>query len=365
MSANTGPVFTADRYTSVDFLEGEKQEVFRNSWLVAARESEVARPGDRLAFDELDESAFLVRGEDGVVRGFRNACRHRGMRLVSERCRSEHIRCKYHGWTYGLDGRLKAVPKEAGFAHLDRATHGLTPVRAECWAGFVWITFGRETPPLAQHLGALASQLEPYRLEEMHPLLRRSWTLPCNWKAVLDQATESYHLRSVHGETLSRLIDESPVLSRLGDHNLQTVPVADHPWRKPLDRLSVPAGHEFTPDQLHLFHKYMVFPNTLLNVMPYHLTVFRVFPVTPDSCRLHYEFHVRKHAGLVARLRGWLTLLASLYILRQDLVALPLFQSGIKAAGSDRIRFHREEAALEHFHSNLDRHLNGRFEGNG
>jgi hypothetical protein len=93
--------------------------------------------------------------------------------------------------------------------------------------------------------------------------------------------------------------------------------------------------------------------------MPYHLTVFRVFPLTPDSCRFHYEFYVRQLAGVVGRARGWLTLLASLYILREDFRLLVPFQSGVNAAGTRTMPFHREERPLEYFHGVIDRYMNG------
>ena len=70
----------------------------------------------------------------------------------------------------------------------------------------MWITFSAGAPPVREYLGRLGDQLEPYRLVDMRPLFRRSWTLPCNWKAVLDQATESYHLGAVHPR-LSRVVD--------------------------------------------------------------------------------------------------------------------------------------------------------------
>src|SRR5262245_34087307 len=192
------PVFTNDRYTSPEFLKQEQERVFRTTWILAARESDLAAPGACVAFDEMGETLLLVRGQDGAVRTFHNTCRHRGTRLVADRCSAPRITCPYHGWTYALDGRLIGVPKSDGFAELDRSDRGLLPVRTECWGGFVWITLDPAAPRLADYLGAVRDQLSPYRLEEMRPLLRRTWTLPCNWKAVLDQATESYHLRSVH-----------------------------------------------------------------------------------------------------------------------------------------------------------------------
>ncbi|MBI3784768.1 MAG: aromatic ring-hydroxylating dioxygenase subunit alpha [Deltaproteobacteria bacterium] len=349
--------FNTSRYTSPQILEREKDLIFRKTWIAIARESDVTRPGDCLPIDELDESLVVVHGEDNVVRTFRNSCRHRGTRIFSGPCHLRRIECPYHSWTYHLDGRLIGVPKREGFANLDKQTHGLLSVRTECWGGFVWITFNPDAPPVREYLGALAPQLEPYRLTDMRPLYRRTHVLPCNWKAVLDQATESYHIEAVHSHSIGRVIDTVATFYGLDPHHLQTIPIADYRWRAWLDRLTVPADLHFEPDQVRLFHKYVIFPNTLINVMPYHLTVFRVFPITPDTCRFHYEFHIRQKANLVDRLRGWLTLMASLYILREDFGVLLPFQAGAKAAGNHRIPFHSEEQPLAYFHGVVDRYL--------
>jgi phenylpropionate dioxygenase-like ring-hydroxylating dioxygenase large terminal subunit len=355
----TPPLFTSDRYSSPEFLDREKQTVFRNTWMVVARESDVGRAGEGLAFDELGEALLVLRGSDHRVRTFRNACQHRGTRLVAKKCNARQITCPYHGWTYGLDGRLIGVPKQAGFAGLKMDDHGLEEVRTECWAGFVWITFSADLPSVAEYLGTVVGHLEPYRLTDMRPIFKRTWALPCNWKAVLDQATESYHLAAVH-PALHRAADPMLTFYAHGPHHMQTVDLPEHWLRDRLDRLTVPADLSFTANQLHMFHKYLVFPNMVLNVLPYHLTVFRVFPMTPDTCRFHYEFHLRRHAGVAGRIRGWLTLLASLYILREDFRLLAPFQSGVRSTRGRAVTFHQEEIALEHFHGVLDRYTSNR-----
>lgn len=352
---------STERYTSAEVLERERDLVFGRTWLSVARESDVPQPGHCLPIDELDQSLLVVRGEDGTVRTFRNTCRHRGTRLLSHRCQVKRISCPYHGWTYALDGTLRGVPKLSGFEDLDKGSHGLFEIRTECWAGFVWITFDCKAPPLREYLGELVAQIEPYGLAEMRPLYRKTWTLPCNWKAVLDQATESYHLAAVHGHSMAPVIDTAgdtvAKFHGIGRHHLQTVPIADYWWRPWLDRRSVPSDLGATPDQLRIFHKYLIFPNVVANVMPYHLTVFRVYPLTADTCRLHYEFHVRRQAPLIGKLRGWLTLLASLYVLREDFGVLVPYQAGVKAAGDQVIPTHREEQPLVYFHAVVDRYL--------
>lgn len=350
-----GPaLFSTDRYTSPAFLERELAGVFRRCWITVARATDLPRPGDRLAVDALDTALLLVRGDDGVIRAFHNTCRHRGTRLVSGRCGGRRITCPYHGWTYGLDGRLIGVPKADGFEAFDKRTRGLMPITADCWGGFVWVNFDDQAPPLREFLGPVAEQLDSYALEEMQPLYRHTRTLDCNWKAILDQATEAYHLRMVHGRSIGRVIDTVATFSGLGRHHRQTIPIADYAWRHRLDRWSIGSERVFTPDQMRLFHKYVIFPNTLVNVMPYHLTVFRVFPLGPDRCRFDYEFYVRGTAGLVGRARGWLTLLASRYILREDFGVLLPFQSGVRTGAPRAVMFHREEQALAHFHAVID-----------
>ena len=146
-------------------------------------------------------------------------------------CRSNarraRITCPYHGWTYALDGRLLGVPKSRASTASTKRAAACSRVRTECWGGFVWITFDADAPPLAEYLGALPVNSTPYRLEEMRPLLRRSWTLPCNWKAVLDQATESYHLKMVHGRSVG-----SGHRHGLDFPRARSTPPADHPHRR-------------------------------------------------------------------------------------------------------------------------------------
>src|SRR5579862_9590960 len=108
-------------YRDPEFFELEKQTIFRQAWQLVCHQSDVPRTGDYHSFDFLGESVIVLRGEDGQIRSFHNACRHRASRLLDEskgHC-GRRITCPYHAWTYGLDGRLLAIPQRDAFKGLD------------------------------------------------------------------------------------------------------------------------------------------------------------------------------------------------------------------------------------------------------
>ncbi len=114
--------------------------VMRPSWQVVCHTSDIAKPGDWQTLEFLNESIVVIRGDDMQVRAFTNVCRHRGSRLLSDvsGC-AKRLTCPYHGWTYGLDGRLIGVPGKSDYPGLDIDAHGLVPVELEVWRGFIFV----------------------------------------------------------------------------------------------------------------------------------------------------------------------------------------------------------------------------------
>jgi phenylpropionate dioxygenase-like ring-hydroxylating dioxygenase large terminal subunit len=180
--------------------------------------------------------------------------------------------------------------------------------------------------------------------------------LPHNWKAVLDNATESYHLSVVHGGSVNRAVAENPAFVTYGDHYRLTLGIANYGWRKKIDEWTSRGG-PYTDFEKAALHKYVFFPNLLINVLPYHLTVFQVWPITPDRSRFFYGFYMRKGAGLLERARAYATWAASRYILIEDIDILDRFQAGANTGRIDEHRFHDGEIAMDHFHKVLNRWL--------
>jgi phenylpropionate dioxygenase-like ring-hydroxylating dioxygenase large terminal subunit len=147
---------------------------------------------------------IVVRGSDGEIRAFANTCRHRGSMLAQGEGNCRAFRCPYHSWTYDIDGALLVAPQMDQTTGFDPAEWHLTPVRLECWAGFMFLNFDPHARPLMQYLGDLPGKLASYRFEDMVCVRRKEYELACNWKIYVENAMEAYHITTVHRSTLSR-----------------------------------------------------------------------------------------------------------------------------------------------------------------
>lgn len=342
-------------YTDDAWLDTERERVFGRTWWIAAREQELPRPGDYMVRDELGSSILLVRDERGRVNAFDNSCRHRGSRLLDGSGRVQDIRCPYHGWRYGLDGRCSHIPAAEGLRGRLPPERGLHAVRCAVWGGFVWVCPHDDTAPLEDFLGEVTDDLAPYRLDEFEPIQHAVWDLPCNWKALVENVTDFYHVPFVHQNTIAAHVPEPPDIRSFGDHTRQRLEIAKYGWRQRFDR-RCSRGGPYTATQTSALHKYLLFPNTVINALPYHLTVMQVFPVSPRQTRFFYTFSKRRGARGLERARAYGTWLASRYILYEDLVLLREYQRGLDMGKQTRQVLHAMEDASAHFHGTLQRY---------
>jgi len=200
--ALTIPAF---RYTSESFAALEHDRLWPRVWQFACSLDHVAQPGD---FHELRVgplSVLLIRGADGVLRAFQNACRHRGSALCEGTGEGlAEIRCPFHRWTYDLDGRLREVPSRKEFGVLDSETSGtaLVPVRVDTWGPLVFVNLDLDAEPLADFLNEVVDDSGWARLDEFHCTAAASVPARCNWKTLIDGFSETYHVQGIHREML-------------------------------------------------------------------------------------------------------------------------------------------------------------------
>jgi phenylpropionate dioxygenase-like ring-hydroxylating dioxygenase large terminal subunit len=197
-----------DVYTSADVYALEMQRIFREGWVFIAHESEVPELGDYITRRIAGEPLVVVRGKDDVVRVMYNRCTHRGNRLCNaEKGNSTSFRCPYHGWTFGNDGNLVAIPMRTGYGDQFqevRAELGLVELpRQESYRGFVFASMADEGITLAEHLGRSTVAID--RLCDLSPSgeidLGAGWmkhAQNANWKMVMENNVDGYHALFTH-----------------------------------------------------------------------------------------------------------------------------------------------------------------------
>lgn len=193
------------RYTGAEIMAREWDHMWRKTWLIAGLAQDVAESGDFFTFDLGRESILISRTEKGDLSAVYNVCQHRGNKLQmnSMGAVKAHV-CPYHGWTYALDGTLTHVPDRERFSQgVDCAAKSLKHVKVESFAGYVWINMDPDCAPLSQFLGPIMEQLAPFRIEDMRIVRDQSVHLDANWKTVIDNFSEVYHVDFIHDQHAS------------------------------------------------------------------------------------------------------------------------------------------------------------------
>ncbi len=158
-------------YVDSTTFDLEKEKIFRRNWQIVGHAQQLAQPGDFFTTDLLGEPLLLVRGAQGELRGFYNVCRHRAG-PPAEGCGSRKLfRCGYHGWTYGLDGKLISAPEFEGQPGFDAKDFTLAPVRAEEWFNLIFVNLDPDAEPLVKSLGELPARAERFPFKQ-HEALR-------------------------------------------------------------------------------------------------------------------------------------------------------------------------------------------------
>ncbi len=218
LEADTMPT---ECYTSRDFYDLEIKKIFYKVWNFVGRTDLVPEVGDYYSFDFADIPLLIVRSDDGQVRAFANSCRHRGAKIASGEGNCNAFACPYHGWTYTLDGQLKAATYMDRTEGFNKENYGLVQLRLEQWGGFIFVCFDDNAESLEKFLGDLPQLMQPYDLEHLMCTRRQEYSLKCNWKIYIENAMESYHVPWVHNKTLQKQKRDHnpPILPKDGEYS--------------------------------------------------------------------------------------------------------------------------------------------------
>jgi len=331
-------------YTDERIAELERKTVFSRTWQMIGRAEQVSSPGQYITGEVAGEPVLVVRGQDNVLRGFFNVCRHHAAAVMTEPCgTAARLQCPYHGWTYGLDGSLKGVPDFDGVQNFDRKQNGLVPLNVDIWEKFVFVHLDPDPLPLREFLGDMVEQFKPLRLDQLHFAGRREWIIDCNWKVFVDNYLDGgYHVPYLH-KGLNSILNYAQYTIANGERFcLQSSPI-DSSGGEAMTA-SVRQGQALY---------YWLYPNFMLNWYEGYLDTNLVLPLAIDKMKVIFEFYF-SDVGPAAAERNRKSMDVSERIQDEDHSICVSVQRGLKsrAYGAGRLSV-RREAGENLFHKLL------------
>lgn len=337
-----------ENYRSAERLRSEMELVLRRFPTPFCPSAALAGPGAFIARAAAGVPLVVVRGHDGVVRAFRNACRHRGTALADGNGCAKSLVCPYHGWVYRLDGELRHVPDEHGFPGLDKAERSLVAVQAEERAGLVFVT--QDGPPVP---GAALDRL-PEIVGPHQQLTGVEETLiETNWKIFVEGFLEGYHIKSTHPQTFYPLgYDNVNVVETFGRNSRVTFPFR----RIETLRHVLPAQRRADGMLTSAYH---LFPNVVA-VRLTHQTLLAVLdPLAAGTTNMVLYRLTNRGGSAEARAAAQRDHEFLTSGIREDRDMAYAVQRGLAAGANTTLQFGRFEGALSHLHRQLHELLGG------
>lgn len=294
----------SEAYLTAEAFAADKDRILARDWFCAGREEELAAPGDFIVREAAGESILIVRDKAGALHAHYNVCRHRGARLCDPAIDARWgvnfkagvtpaglIRCPYHNWAYGLDGRLVAAPNVEEAPGFDKAAFGLHPVGVATWGGFVFLNLTpADAPDFAAGLGDAPRRLGNYPLDALRAGKVLTYEVAANWKLILENYNECYHCGPVHPE----LCDLVPEFRRNGGIHLdweRGIPHREGAVTYTLTGTTARAPFASLTEEEKVRHKgELIYPNLMLSVSSDHAAAFILWPLAADRTRIECRF---------------------------------------------------------------------------
>lgn len=334
-----------EHYLSEQRFELEREQIFRQTPMIAAHASELANPGDFLRRDVAGLPILLTRDKSGYTNAFLNVCRHRGTRLVDEDSGCKHrFSCPYHAWTYANSGELIAAPHfDEGFEGLDKADLGLKRLTCEERYGFIWVTAQDDgSIDLNTHLTEIGSELEALGMDEMVVVHQDIPVHNANWKILVEGGIEAYHFKVAHRTTIGPYFEDNLSSYRMLGAHMRSILM-----RTSMVQLSPETRAEWRLRD-HAQILYTLFPNTALLVQSDHIAWINQEALSAGRTRARLSTLVPKTEA--HKIEHWArNHQITRTTLDEDFIIGESIQASLASGANDNMIFGRFEGALDAF----------------
>jgi choline monooxygenase len=321
-------------YADPEFHDFEREAVFARSWQLVSRAEKLAQAGDHVVAEIVGRPIILVRGEDKVLRGFFNVCRHRAGPLALTDGNAKQLQCRYHGWTYTLAGQLRAAHEMKEAENFDMSRIHLDAIQVAEWEGLVFAALKLPAAGLERLMAGIRERIRPIEPAKFRFHSHVSYDVACNWKAYVDNYLEGYHLPHVH-----------PGLNKLLDYREYTTQTAE--WysyqHSPLDGSQGPYADGEA-------HYYFIYPNMMLNILPGRLQTNLVVPVSAGRCRVLFDYYYADTGSTSAKKMIAEDLAFSDEVQKEDMGICQRVQLGLESSSYTAGRISpKRESGVHHF----------------
>jgi nitrite reductase/ring-hydroxylating ferredoxin subunit len=353
------PAIPSKRYVDADFNDLEMEQVWKKSWVYACHMDELPSPGSYILWDKLSSPILIIRGQDDKVRAFYNTCRHRGGPLVKEPAgRKKLFVCGYHGWSYDAEGNLVGVRDPRDFPDFDKSCLGLIPVSCDTFGNWVFVNCDADAPPLMEALAPVADEMRQFQPENIRLAHKAEYLVDCNVKVLLDAFMETYHLKSIHQDTVDRFLDHLGTTIDLWPqgHSRMVTPNRRPEWKDPGVR-GLPETEtvgEVARDNNVSYH---IFPNIVCPPSPTGMPFIIFWPKTLNTMVLECVwFSPDWGDGPLPEV--WGARVDNFdRIIEEDTQFAPQIQQSVESEGFKGIQLSYQERRIYHWHEELDRRM--------
>lgn len=341
-------------YTDPRFLELEKNRIFYKTWQPVGRVEQVLRPGDFFTCEVVGQPLVVTRGLDEQLRAFYNVCPHRAGPVALGQGNRKSLQCKYHGWTYNLEGRLMNAPEFEGVMDWNKDAVCLKPIQVEAWGPWVFVNLDPEAAPLVDLYGAIGDEIlsKGFNISQMSLIERRDYIIDCNWKVYVDNYLEGYHLPIAHPGLFRELDYDQYEVETFRHYSKQYAPIRPVRDGEVRDRRYVRTDAE--AEALY----YWVFPNVMLNVYLDNTSINIILPLGPDKTLTIFEWYFQQPGTG----EGWASMQEIIafsdQIQQEDIEICHNVQKGLASNAYHKGRFSvKRENGVHHFQSLIHEYL--------